>query len=46
LRVRPFFEDYERALEGLADGVHAADKSLRVGPGGFMETELFQGRNP
>ena len=39
-------EEYAAALEGLADGVHAADKSLKVSPGGYQEVPLFQNRNP
>lgn len=38
--------DYARALEGLADGVHAVDASLKVSPGGYQEVPLFQDRNP
>ena len=29
-------DEYRAALEGLADGVHSVDSSLRVIPGGFM----------
>lgn len=29
--------DYHNALEGLADGVHSVDKSLKVNPGGFAK---------
>ncbi len=39
-------EAYAAALEGLADGVHEVDPQLRVSPGGYMETPLFQNRNP
>lgn len=37
---------YARALEGLADGVHAVDPALKVSPGGYQEVPLFQDRNP
>lgn len=37
---------YARALEGLADGVHAVDPALKVNPGGYQEVPLFQHRNP
>jgi hypothetical protein len=39
-------EEYARALEGLADGVHEVDSNLRVGPGGYIEGSLFRNRNP
>ena len=39
-------EAYVRAMEGLADGVHAVDRALKVSPGGFQEVPLFQKRNP
>ncbi len=39
-------EDYARAIEGLADGVHAVAGTLRVSPGGYQEVPLFQNRNP
>ena len=39
-------EEYATALEGLADGVHSVDQSLRVSPGGFQEVPLFQNRDP
>lgn len=35
------FDDYKEALEGLADGVHSIDKSLRVIPGGFSSQNAF-----
>jgi hypothetical protein len=33
-------EDYARALEGLADGVHSASGDLKVNPGGWIEGSL------
>jgi hypothetical protein len=39
-------EAYAAALEGLADGVHAADPGLQVVPGGYQEVPLFQNRDP
>ena len=35
------FSEYATALEGLADGVHEVDSSLRVIPGGFMSANAF-----
>lgn len=34
-------EPYVAALRGLADGVHSADKTLKVMPGGFMSANAF-----
>lgn len=39
-------DQYALALEGLADGVHAADPGLHVNPGGYQEVPLFQNKNP
>jgi hypothetical protein len=36
---------YVGAMEGLADGVHSVDASLRVCPGGFQEIPLISGNN-
>jgi hypothetical protein len=33
-------EDYAAALEGLADGIHLVDVSLKVSPGGWIEGSL------
>ncbi|MBV6645594.1 MAG: DNRLRE domain-containing protein [Cyclobacteriaceae bacterium] len=38
--------DYQNAIKGFADGVHAAQSSLLVAPGGFMEVPLFTNWNP
>lgn len=39
-------DQYARALEGLADGVHAVDANLCVSPGGYIEGSLARGRCP
>ena len=39
-------QQYAKALEGLADGVHSADRSLTVSPGGYIEGSLHGGKNP
>jgi hypothetical protein len=39
-------EAYAAALEGLADGVHAVDPTLKVNPGGYQEVPLFMKKNP
>jgi hypothetical protein len=39
-------EAYAKAMEGLADGVHSVDRTLKVSPGGYQEVPLFQNRNP
>ena len=37
---------YARALEGLADGVHAVDAGLHVSPGGYIEGSLARDKCP
>ena len=39
-------DQYARALEGLADGVHAAGADLCVSPGGYIEGSLARGKCP
>ncbi len=35
------YDEYKTALQGLADGVHSINDSLRVIPGGFMSANAF-----
>ena len=37
---------YAKALEGLADGVHSVSAKLHVSPGGYQEVPLFANKNP
>jgi len=39
-------QQYARALEGLADGVHSVSAKLHVSPGGYQEVPLFANKNP
>lgn len=38
-------DDYATALEGLADGVHAVEKTLHVSPGGWIEGSPRRGEH-